>query len=224
MPDYFSHLIAAEKIYENLDGKSRQLITSEPLFFLGAQGADIFFAYNAKFTKNNLGRTLHKQNAAELFKKLCKGNPSYAAGYATHYALDCMLHPVVYAYESAHRSPLAHQSFENDLGLYISRLYGVRRSILPREKVLACTGAVYDSIKLLQPQVTVTGVERCLKRHFSYTRYLYRIKRQNYKCDFDFPALKDIVQEAVAFGASVVNNVLTKEIDETLFQKEFLQR
>lgn len=224
MPDYFSHLIGAEKIYEKLDGLSRTKITSETLYYLGAQGADIFFTYNAKFTQNNLGRILHKKNPAELFAALCEGNPSYVAGYATHYALDCTLHPIVYAYENTRKSPVAHQRFESDLGLYISRLYGVRRSILPREKVLACTFAVYDSIKILQPAVTVTGIERCLKRHFSYTKYLYRTKRQNYRCEFDFPALSGAVEEAVELGVSAVKCVLSKNIDGAVFQKEFLQR
>jgi len=184
----------------------------------------VFFAYNFKFSKTNLGRTLHTHNAKELFETLKEGNLSYVCGYATHYALDCTLHPAVYAYEELSRSPLAHQRFEADLGLFVSRLYGVRRSILPREKLLACTGAVYDTIKLVAPNVTVTGVERCLKRHFYYTRYLYRTKTQSYKCNFDFPSLEGSVADAVELGISCVNCVLSGNIDGEIFSKEFLQR
>ncbi|MBD5632112.1 MAG: hypothetical protein HDP34_02640 [Clostridia bacterium] len=224
MPDYFSHSIAAEKIYERLDSGNKEKIESKTLYMLGAQGADVFFAYSAKLTKNNLGRSLHRWSAEALFEKLNECNPSYVAGFATHYALDSTLHPAVYAYESGKRSPFAHQRFESDLGLYISKFYHIRRTILPREKVLACTSPVYDSIKLLEPSVTVTGVERCLKRHFNYTRYLFNTKKQTYKCDFDFSSLAGSVEEAVELGVSCVKSVLSHDIDGAIFSKEFLQR
>ncbi|MDE6505274.1 MAG: hypothetical protein K2L42_05315 [Clostridia bacterium] len=222
MPDYFSHFICAEKIYEKLGGEKSK-IKSRPLYLLGAQGGDVLFAYNMKFSKNNLGRAIHNMPAEEVFKALSQGDPSYAAGFATHYALDCTLHPAVYAYENNHSSPFAHQKLEADLGLYISRLYGVRRRILPRESVLECTSAVYDTIKPLCPEITVTGVERCLKRHFNYSRYLFKTKRQSYKCDFDFPSLAGAVQEAVGLGTEAVNCVLSRNIDAAVFSKAFLQ-
>lgn len=223
MPDYFSHLIVAEKILERLDGERKKKITSTDLYYLGAQGGDVFFAYNFKFSKTNLGRALHKMSAEEVFTKLMQGNPSYAAGYATHYALDAGLHPAVYAYEASHSSPVAHQKMESDLGLYISKFYGVRRRILPRESVLACTSAVYDSIKLIEPAVTVTGVERCLKRHFNYSRYLFKTKKQAYKCNYDFASLAGGVEDAVDLGVKAVECVLDKEIDPAVFEKAFLQ-
>lgn len=223
MPDYFSHLIAAEKIYQKLDGESRAKITSYTQYLLGAQGGDVFFAYNIKPSQKNLGRLLHKQDAKTFFEALRQGAPSYAAGFATHYALDCTLHPAVYAYESRCRTPFAHLKFEADLGLYISRYYGIRRSILPRERVLACTSAVYDTVKLLEPSVTVTGVERCLKRHFSMSRYLFKHKRQEYKCDFDFPSLCGALEEAVDLGVRAVQCVLEGHIDGEIFARDFLQ-
>lgn len=223
MPDYFSHLITAEKIYERLDGMHRRMITSENAYYLGAQGGDVFFTYNYKFSKSNLGRTLHMLPAEEVFNALCYGNPSYAAGFAAHFALDCTLHPIVYAYEATRNHPFAHQKFESDLGLYISRLYGIRRKILPRERVLSCTSAVYDSVKLIEPYVTVTGVERCLKRHFGYTRYLFRTKKQNYKCNFDFPSLAGAIDEAVALGVRAAACALDKNIEKEIFKKQFLQ-
>ena len=193
MPDYFSHSIAAEVIYEKLNSDERKKIQKN-LYLIGAQGGDIFFAYKLK-PKNNIGRELHRKSAMEIFEKLIEGNISYAAGFATHYALDYMLHPHVYEYERSRRSPLAHNSFESDLGLYISRKFKMRRQILPKEKVLACTSPVYDSIKRLYPQITITGVERCLKRHFAWTRYSYGIKRQDYKCRYDFSMLDEKIDE-----------------------------
>ena len=40
MPDYFSHSVAAEKIFERLDGSLKSQIKSKPLYLLGAQGGD----------------------------------------------------------------------------------------------------------------------------------------------------------------------------------------
>lgn len=223
MPDYFSHYIIADKIFDRLDGSKKAKINDRSLYLLGAQGGDVFFAYNICITKNNLGRSLHRCNAVELFEKLCQGNVSYAAGFATHYALDCTLHPAVYAYELSHKSPFAHQRMESDLGLYISKLFRMRRCILPRERVLSCTGPIYDSIKPIEPDITVTGVERCLKRHFNYTKYLYRNKKQNYKCDFDFSSLAGAVDDALDLGVEAINCVLSHDIQGAIFEKSFLE-
>lgn len=223
MPDYFTHIIAAEKIYERLDSSLKEKITNQTLYFLGSQGPDIFFTYSARPTKTNPGRIMHSRSAVDVFTALSGANPSYAAGFATHYALDSTLHPAVYAYEKGKRSPFAHQRFERDLGLYVSKFYQVRRTILQREKILACTSAIYDSAKLLDDKITVTGVERCLKRHFEYTRYLYRTKKQSYKCKFDFSSLAGAVEEAVTLGTACVESVLEGNIDQTLFNREFLQ-
>lgn len=223
MPDYFSHGVCAEIIYEKLQSGYKSRIKNKTLYLLGAQGGDLFFAYNMKPAKTNLGRKLHREEAKAVFEKLAPGNPSYAAGFATHYALDSALHPKIYAYEKSRRSPLAHAVFESDLGLYISRKFNIRRTIIPREKLLACTGAVYDAVKLLLPSVTVTGVERCLKRHFAYTKFIYRFKRQNYKCSYDFSALSGDVDRAVQLGAEAAAKILDGETSSEIFSKKFLQ-
>lgn len=223
MPDYFSHFIAAEKIYERLPQDIKRRIPSRSLYILGAQGGDVFFAYSMKFSKTNPGRVLHNLNAGELFSELLKGNFCYAAGFATHYALDCTLHPAVYAYEATRRSPVAHQSFEADLGLYISKKFAIRRSILPRDKVLSCTSPMYDGIKGVLPQITVTGMERCLKRYFNYTRYIYRTKRQTYKCNYDFSNLSGAIDDSLSLGAELIRALHSKDL-EGKFTKSFLER
>lgn len=223
MPDYFSHGVCAEIIYEKLESKYKNKIKNKTLYLLGAQGGDVFFAYNIKPTKSNLGRSLHRAEVLPLFEKLISGNPSYAAGFATHYALDSTMHPKIYAYERSHRSPLSHVKFENDLGLYISRKFHIRRTIIPREKLLACTSAVYDTVKRVEPFVTVTGVERCLKRHFTYSKFLYRFKRQNYKCRYNFATLSNDVDQSIEFGVRAVKSVLDGEAPEEIFNKNFLQ-
>lgn len=222
MPDYFSHGIAAEVIFEKLNSGYKKQI-NKVLYLIGAQGGDIFFAYKLK-PSNNLGRELHRKNPAYLFEQLIRGNISYAAGFATHYALDTALHPHVYEYERGKRSPFAHNSFESDLGLYISRKFKMRRQILPKESVLACTSAVYDSMKKVEPLITITGVERCLKRHFTWTRYSYGVKRQEYKCKYDFSMLDEEIDDAIELGVKAVGCVFEKNIDPEVFDGDFLNK
>ena len=224
MPDYFSHLIGAEKIYEALRGDERTKIVNKNLYLLGAQGGDVFFTYNLKLTKSNLGKEIHLMDAEQLFRRLILGNMSYAAGFAAHYAFDAVLHPAIYAYERTKRSPYTHPKFERDLGLFVSRKYGMRRTILPRDAVLACTYAVYDTVKHVEPRITVTGVERCLKRHFNYSRYMFTTKKQTFKCAYDFSTLSSAIEDAVTYGAKCVSHVLAGDIDPEVFDKQFLQR
>lgn len=224
MPDYFSHLICAEKIYEALSGDDRLKIPNKTLYLVGSQGGDVFFTYNLKLSSGNLGKEIHLMNAEQLFRRLLLGNASYVAGFASHYALDSALHPAVYAYERTKRSPTTHAAFERDLGLYISRKYGMRRTILPRDAVLSCTYAVYDTVKNVEPRITVTGVERCLKRHFNYSRYLFTAKKQTFKCKYDFSTLSSAVEDAIEFGVKCVKCALDGDISPDVFGREFLQK
>ncbi len=224
MPDYFTHSICAQKIYDRCSKTQRAQICDRSLYLLGAQGADVFFAYKLNFNKTNLGRKIHVSDPYLLFQDLIEGDLSYAAGFATHYALDCTLHPVIYAFERNTRSPLAHVRFENDLGLYVSRKYALPRRILPREKVLAETFTVYDSIKKIEPEITVTGVVGCLKRHFSYTRALIKSKRQSFTYDYDFASLSAAVDDGVDFGSKCVSEVLSGELKSETFSRSFLEK
>lgn len=224
MPDYFSHAICAKIILENSAKNIKAAVSDHALYMLGAQGGDVFFAYKLSFKKTNLGRRMHYMSADALFDILKDTNPSYGAGFATHYALDCTLHPAIYAFENVSKLPLAHIRFENDLGLYISRKFAIPRNILPRERVLASTFAVYDCIKKIEPEVTVTGIERCLKRHFSYTRALFKSKKQEYTCDYDFSALSGAVDDAVSFASDCVKSVLSGKVSRELFSRSFLER
>lgn len=224
MPDYFSHEIIADKILEKLDSAHRAEIDDRKLYLLGAQGGDVFFTYNLSLSRSNLGRRLHALPAVYLFEKLATGNLSYAAGFAAHYALDSTLHPYIYAFEDKNRSPMAHLNFESDLGLYISRKYATPRKILPRDAVVGATFTVYDSIKKVENAVTVTGVERCLKRFFSYSRLSYKNKRQTYRYDYDYSSLSPAIEESADLGAEAVKCVLDGNIDENIFTNSFLQR
>lgn len=224
MPDYFSHAVFAQKVLERCTKDTKNKIDDNTLYMLGAQGGDIFFAYKLNFKKTNLGRRLHRINPCALFEDLCLGNLSYAAGFATHYALDCTLHPFVYAYENSSSSPLAHMRFEKDLGLYLSRKFAIPRNILPRERILSKTFALYDSISKIEPRITVTGMERCLKRHFSYSRALLKTKKQEFVCNYDYRTLSPEVDSALSLGAECVEEIVNGNVPSELFSLSFLEK
>ena len=221
MPDYFTHYIAAEEIFSALGGGYREIIARDKeLYLLGAQGGDVFFFYGISY-KNNAGRLLHREQPQILFERLKEGNAAYCAGWATHYALDSCVHPFVLAYEGAHRGAFLHQKYEEALGLYVSRRAGVRRMILPREKVLACTFAVCDSIKKVLPYVTAAGTASCLKRHYAYTRRQLKTKKQEFELDCDYSQTYKAYQNGIGLGVRAVQCVLEKDIDEEVFAKGF---
>lgn len=224
MPDYFTHSAAAQIIYENLPEEYQNKIKSHTLYRLGAQGGDLFFAYKLKANDDNLGKAIHIKNTAELFKALLGGNRDYVAGFATHYALDCTIHPAVYAFESTKRSPFAHSNFENDLGLYVSRRFKIPRRIISKQRLLGCTFAVYDTVKRVEPNITVTGVERCIKRHFTYTDYLFRTKKPDYKYGYDYSSLDRLLDEGINLGVAAVKCVYDGELRDDVFDKSFLQK
>lgn len=224
MPDYFSHSVCAQKIFENCTKEVKRAVDDHTLYMLGAQGGDIFFAYKYNLKESNLGRRMHRMNALELMETLTAQNVSYAAGFATHYALDCTLHPAVYAFENTTKSPLAHARFESDLGLYISRRFAIPRNILPRERILPKTFAIYDCINKVEPKITVTGVERCLKRHFAYSRSLLKTKKQEFTFDYDFRTLSGAVDDAVSLGIACVGDVVSGKLSPENFSRSFLER
>lgn len=224
MPDYFTHHIAAELIYERLDGEHKKILTQDKtLYMLGAQGGDVFFFYGLSY-KYNPGRILHRMAAAELFEKLCKGNAAYCAGWATHYALDCTVHPFVYAYEETHKGAFLHQRYERDFGLYVSRRCNMRRMILPRERVLDCTFAACDSVKRLLPYINAAGTASCLKRHFAYTLRQFKSKKQQFELDCDYSETYKAFERGLELGVKCVESALDKNIDGEIFNKSFLQK
>lgn len=222
MPDYFTHSILSQVAFERLEKSARDCIADRKLYLLGAQGGDVFFMYNLNKSAN-LGRRLHALDAQFVFENLCRGNPSYAAGYATHYALDSTIHPAVYAFEATCRAPFAHLAFEKDIGLYVSRKFSTPRKIMPKDDVCGATFAIYDCVKKLDDSITLTGVERCLKRYFTYTRAIYARKKQTYKFDYDYSSLSPIIEKSIDKAVQCVRCVIEQNIDEKLFSESFLQ-
>ena len=223
MPDYFTHSIMADVIFERLQKDVRDRISERKLYALGAQGGDVFFMYNAS-RANNLGRRMHAMDAKEVFAALKEGNLSYAAGWATHYALDCTVHPFVYAYEETHKGAFLNQRYERDFGLYVSRRCNMRRMILPRERVLDCTFAACDSVKRLLPYINAAGTASCLKRHFAYTLRQFKSKKQQFELDCDYSETYKAFERGLELGVKCVESALDKNIDGEIFNKSFLQK
>jgi hypothetical protein len=224
VPDYFTHSISAQVIFERLENSYKRKITSKDCYLLGAQGGDVFFAYGINVKKTNLGRRIHDMSAYDLLSTLSKGDPSYVAGFATHYALDSTLHPLIYSIERTLHTPFAHMKIESELGLYISKQFGIRRQILPRERVLAQTYTIYDSIKKIDENVTVTGIERALSRHFYYTRILFNKKSQVFSLSIDEDTLLKEIENSLNRGKECVRQVLDGNLDKDTFSKSFLEK
>ncbi len=223
MPDLFTHSILSDIIYEQLEKTVRDRICDRKLYALGAQGGDVFFMYNLN-KNSNLGRRLHALDAQFVFENLCKSNPSYAAGFATHYAVDSTIHPAVYAFESTSHAPFAHLAFEKDLGLYVSRKFSMPRKILPKDDVCGAAFTIYDAVRRLDESITLAGVERCLKRYFAYSRAVYARKKQTYKFDYDYSSLSPLIGQAIECGVRAVGCVIDKDIDPQVFSRQFLQQ
>lgn len=112
MPDFWSHQLAAKSIRETLMNDHINVFdwgTEElALFYLGAQGPDLFYYIN-KFTPykkrgyKDTGDTLHNSNPQKLmqimietaFQQSSKGVNAYLYGFVSHYFLDAYCHPII---------------------------------------------------------------------------------------------------------------------------------
>lgn len=225
MPDFFSHCILAELIYNNLSEKHKRKITSHTLYLLGAQGGDVFFTYNfSPASKNNVGKLIHLLDAEKLFKVISCGNESYVCGFATHYAVDSVIHPFVYDFEKKNKKPLSHLSFESDFGVYLSDKFAIPRHILCPQSLSSCIFAVYDTMRRALPFITVNGVEKCLKKYYTAIKYQYKFRRVKIKEKFDFSVLDKDVSRCISLGARAVENVLDGDVErDGIFKYRFLQ-
>ena len=115
MPAIITHSFFAEDTIENIkDSPLKKVISSRrDLFYLGAQGPDIFFYYKAKpWIKydgvEKLGNIMHENLVDTFFKESFDYLDSltgsygfydiltYLAGYLCHYSLDRKTHPLIH--------------------------------------------------------------------------------------------------------------------------------
>ncbi|MCD8294825.1 MAG: hypothetical protein LUE27_06255 [Clostridia bacterium] len=228
MPDYFSHNMAADAIYEKLPESYRERITDHDLYLLGSQGGDLYFFYNGFITflfASNVGRGLHARKPAELFDAFIqgKGDPSYIAGFATHYAMDSILHPYVYmCQDERHKRFPFHMKFENDLGLFISKDLGLTRDRMPKDVILSKAPKIYENLALVDDRASLKGTEKCLKDFDKYVDHFYKVCKDTYRVkSYDFDSLHEPLQQAIQKGVLCVEQVLDGDIDPALFETGF---
>ncbi|MCD8306789.1 MAG: hypothetical protein LUD51_00970 [Clostridia bacterium] len=225
MPDYFSHNMAADAIYDRLPRQYKDMITDHDLYLLGSQGGDLYFFYNSFLSSKNVGRMLHGRRPAELFETFIQGNgdPSYIAGFATHYAMDSILHPYVYMCQDSRRKGFFfHMKFESDLGLFISKELNVPRDRMPKDVILSKAEKIYENLALVDDRATLKGAEKGLKGFERYVTHFYRTCKDTYRVkNYDFDALHDPLQQAIQKGVICVEQVLDGNLDPALFEAGF---
>ena len=113
MPGFLTHYLFSINTYHALKKKTLQDIIKEhkQVYFLGAQGPDIFFYYlpcNLN-KKKQLGSTMHHTCTSDFFHSCLKEIPklkeesereialAYVSGFLCHYTLDSISHPFIYA-------------------------------------------------------------------------------------------------------------------------------
>ncbi len=105
MPEAYTHTRVGTKAAEELGFP----VSSTDVFAVGCQGPDILFCYQILRKKADrkpdlpsLGNRMHLEKTGAFLCALLKNaktdlQRSYAAGFLCHYAVDCQLHPYVYA-------------------------------------------------------------------------------------------------------------------------------
>lgn len=101
MPSAYTHLVFAQEIRNILDDTD---IPSLPMYWIGAQGPDVFFFSHMGVmpgTLHKYGNLMHSKKVPETFSFLishCMKDDelrSYLYGFMTHYGLDCRAHELI---------------------------------------------------------------------------------------------------------------------------------
>jgi hypothetical protein len=106
MPAVTTHIECAKDIYDSLPLGKQIVINNKNMFFLGAQGPDLFYFYKLGVPSrlNQIGNYLHNNQIYNVIKYMDEyvkrsGNYNllnYYYGYLCHYALDSEVHPLVF--------------------------------------------------------------------------------------------------------------------------------
>ena len=106
MPAATTHIECAKDIYHSLPIGKQVVIDDKNMYYLGAQGPDLFFFYKFSLPSRlkEIGGYMHEHRIYDVVKYMydyiAKNSDydllSYYYGYLCHYALDSMAHPLVY--------------------------------------------------------------------------------------------------------------------------------
>lgn len=109
MPAFSTHYLFAREMLPVLEEAAKPFELHVPSVFLGTQGPDVFLFHRLLFLGKSYRRIssrMHRMRPSLLFEELarqvnsapCRSIAlSYAYGFLCHYALDCTVHPFVYA-------------------------------------------------------------------------------------------------------------------------------
>ncbi|MCK5130399.1 MAG: zinc dependent phospholipase C family protein, partial [Clostridiales bacterium] len=110
MPAAYIHERIAKKALAQISPLSTSIKDNLDAFELGSQGPDILFFYNIinflnrNTRPNHLGERMHKERISALFKEILINTKNqkgiaiaWSLGFVSHYAVDCTIHPYVYA-------------------------------------------------------------------------------------------------------------------------------
>ncbi len=190
-----THQLVAERVFNLLGNKEKHFITDLGAYYIGAQGGDPFFLYKPLvFSKNNIGKKLHRENPTQFFSHVKKGffeldgiGKSFYLGYVTHYATDTVFHPYIYGLErylkqhgfNRKRDNL-HFQIEKDIdGFLYSEYYGlpVKNYTLPYFPNQSVANGVYRALdkvvfELYGVKLSANETYKTLKRFFNHQKFL----------------------------------------------------
>lgn len=106
MPAATTHVEFAKDVLSTLPQDKQKKIKNLGMFYLGSQGPDLFFFSHYSYLPGTLkkyGDLMHREKVFEsisfLYKSCINDDLySYYCGYLCHYALDSIVHPIVYAF------------------------------------------------------------------------------------------------------------------------------
>lgn len=107
MPAASTHVEFAREVINQMPSSLQEKITNRPLYYLGAQGPDLFFFSSFHFLPGSLkkcGNIMHQDKVRETLSFLdryTRDMPNlrnYYYGFLCHYALDSYAHPLIHYY------------------------------------------------------------------------------------------------------------------------------
>lgn len=173
---------------------------------IGAQGPDPLFFYNflpPRFGTRvfKLGEAMHAQRVGQMLRAIltaaAKGEQSvkaWAAGYLSHYALDTVIHPFVYAnsFSNGKYATHLHLLLEKAMDTWLYRqqghqgiprhFEGIRRALKPHKRIIAqawadAAGQVFPEYGVSSKQIghAMDGAARVGRALYSPGGRLYKL-------------------------------------------------
>ena len=196
MPAATTHSEFAKDVYHSLNNNDQDLITDFNLFLVGAQGPDLLFFNGFSIlpgTTCPIGSMMHKEKIPEVihyFDEHTKEDKilrSYLYGYLCHYAMDSVIHPLVYAMTKVQKEKTnapdmdIHFRIESEYDIYTLAKegktwhdYAVYNDLKLNPTDTATLAHLYQGMlaEVFHITLTTKKLERCIKDASLMTRFL----------------------------------------------------